>query len=116
MLPDKRTAALRDVLARSDAADKLAVVIEVERNGVVPDPPDPPGSTRAEKVSRRREAFHEAAEPVTKAVADAGGTIDAELWINGTLHAQLPVSGVEDVERLDAVRVLDVPGQVAQTG
>jgi hypothetical protein len=86
-------------LASEAGADRLVdVVVELS------DDPD-----AEHTVPARRESFETAAEPVTQAIAELGGSVTDKAWINRTLRAQVPAARLPELNEHESVTALDAP-------
>ena len=86
-------------LASEAGADRLVdVVVELS---------DDPAA--AKTVPARRESFETAAVPVTAAIAQLGGSVTDQAWINRTLRAKVPAARLPELDEHEAVTALDAP-------
>jgi hypothetical protein len=111
MSSSKISAALRSRLD-STTAREVEVIVELVPQPPLPDEPDLP---RQEFIARKRSAFATRADAVAGAVREVGGAVLGRAWLTESLHANVPVTGVDRIAGLDTVAVLDVPGEIMQS-
>lgn len=110
VLSDKKTVALTKRLMATKPHEPIEVVVETSWK-VTPDS----SRSRADRTLRRRKNFHDFVEPVIEAVTRSGGRVAAVTWLNGSLHVVVEASAIDDLGKLEAVRLLDVPALITQT-
>jgi hypothetical protein len=88
--------------AHTESGDELLdVVVELYQ-----DPND------GQSADQMRESFSRSKEPVGQTIAELGGSVTGEAWINHTLRARVPAHGLTKLSNLDSVRALDVPRRI----
>jgi hypothetical protein len=103
-MPDQPTIINPELERRAqgeDAEKLLDVIVELHQD------PD-----EEQSATQLRESFSRAKEPVSDAIAQLGGAVTGEAWINHTLRARVPAQSLESLSDLDAVRALDVPHEI----
>lgn len=96
--PSKITSELSERAAGGGSEALIDVVVELE--GASGDEPS---------ADALRRAFKQAATPVVETIANLGGEVTGEAWINQTLRAKLPAKSVRRLSDLDEVTAVDVP-------
>lgn len=92
------TPELEKLAELQSANDLLDVIVELEDDPV-----------QSQSMAEAQESFGRMKEPVDRTISELGGSVMDVAWINRTLRAQIPASGLTDLSRLAAVRALDVP-------
>lgn len=90
------------VAGRSDD-EEIDVIVEVQGNGA------PAAGSRAERITAMKLAFSQSAEDLRRTVADLGGRVVDEAWINQTLRTRVPKRALAGLEADDRVALLDAP-------
>jgi hypothetical protein len=81
-----------------DAEEPIDVIVELENRG---------GEETG--VEGLKAAFSASAAPVAERIANLGGEVTGEAWINQTVRARVPAKHVDQIADLDEVSVVDVP-------
>jgi hypothetical protein len=97
------TPAAAAVSAQSAAGDAVEVVLELEPPGAVAE------GSRAERIAQQKASFRALAEPVKALVVEAGGSVEAEAWINCTIKARVPAGAIQRLQEIAGVATIDLP-------
>lgn len=101
----KLTPALEATLESVRGNERVEIVVELEGDagGAMR------GSSRHQRIAALKERFEHNAAPVQIEIIEAGGEVLGAAWINQTLRASIPVTGVDRLSELTCVARLDVP-------
>lgn len=105
MSTPKLTRGLAERAERCPGGELLDVVVELHPAAGTHEG----AASRAERVSRAREAFQREAAPVESTIQALGGEVLGTAWINQTLRARVPAEALPRLASLDAVTALDLP-------
>ena len=86
--------------------DMLDIIIELEARSAITLKQNS-SKSRSDQIAERKESFARISAPVEVVINRVGGKVLEKAWINRTLRAKLPVSGLEAVSELDEVEILD---------
>lgn len=67
------------------------------------------GQQTVSSIDAAKERFGVIARPVAEAIADSGGEVIGDAWINHTMYARVPAGAVPRIARIAGVAQVDVP-------
>ena len=80
----------------------------------MPNTAPPPTASRAERMQLSKRSFAEASQPLKDKIAELGGHVLDEAWLNCTISASIPKSALEQVSQVDVVESIDLPQTVTR--
>ena len=102
---------VQQITSDASEVDMLDVIIELETRSEK-NLKQNSSKSKSEQIAERKESFARITAPVEDVITQVGGTILEKAWINRTLRAKLPVSGLEAVSELEEVEILDSPHEI----
>ena len=99
---------MRQITSDTSEVDMLDVIIELETRSAK-NLKQNCSKSKSEQIAERKESFARISASVEDVITQVGGKVLEKAWINRTLRAKLPVSGLEAVSELDEVEILDSP-------
>ena len=110
---NKASPELDERLASTVPDELLDVVLELH-------PPVAPatssGLARSEQLASHKESFLALARPVEQLIAQLGGSVLGEVWLNHTLRARIPSGSLSRLAEQTEVARLDIPRQLFREG
>lgn len=72
------------------------------------------GVSRGEAVAKLKREFQSVSGPVRSVVEAAGGTVDGEAWISGTIKCHVPVDALKTLAATKEIVRIDLPHQLSR--
>jgi hypothetical protein len=101
---EKWSAELKESAKAADAAKSVQVVLELN-----PSAPPPATANRAQRMQAVQNSFAKQAQPIKDKIQTLGGRVTGEAWLNSPIAAEVLAHVLEELERDDVVKYLDVP-------
>jgi len=100
---EKVTPELASAVEDADADELLDVVVELSNpNGVEAE------GDRAAKIAYLKQSFEMQAAPLETWITSLGGEILGDAWINGTIHARIPIRAISVIAEDNSISAVDV--------
>jgi hypothetical protein len=108
----KLTAKLAEHVEKTGAGDMLEIIIELDPTRGQKIVSGSGEMSRQDRIAKLQEDFADQASAVTAKIAEAGGEILGEAWINKTLKVRVPVESIGNISDDDEVAALDLPEKI----
>lgn len=105
----KLTPKLAEHIEKTGAGDMLEIIVELDQargKEIISGSGD---MSRQERIAKLQEDFADQSAAVTSRIAEVGGEVLGQAWINKTLKARVPVESIQRISDDDEVTAVDLP-------
>jgi hypothetical protein len=108
----KLTDKLAEHIENTAAGDMLEIIVELDPTRGKEILSGSEALSRQERIAKLQEDFTEQCAAVASKIADAGGEILGQAWINKTLKVRVPAGSIDQISDDDEVAVVDLPEKI----
>lgn len=96
---------LRQTASSAAPGESLHVVVELKERSATP----PATASLAERRQMNKQSFALETQPLKEKIAQLGGEVLDEAWLNSTISVRMPKKALEELSFDDLVQSIDLP-------
>jgi hypothetical protein len=108
----KLTEKLAEHIEKAAEGDMLDLIVELDPARGQEILATSQGISRAERIEKLKEDFTRQTAAVVSTIAEAGGEILDQAWVNKTLKVRIPVESIAQITEEKEVAAVDIPGTI----